>query len=118
MRKKRLFIIAAMAVAALLCVAWFSNPLRRPDASIRAWLLKRTPLGVSSEEVRGVAERHGWSCSDMQQGSDGRTSGPYLRGELGEYWSVPFYTSVTVFWSFDSSNRLTDLRIWKTTDGL
>ena len=111
--------IVVVATLCLVAVAVFlvSNPLRRSEASIRGWLEKSTPLGSSLAEVQSVATRHGWYDPQFQ-GSDGHTTGTYIRGELGDYQGLPFRTSVTVFWEFDSSNRLTDIRIWKTTDGL
>jgi hypothetical protein len=118
MARKLLFLSIAVAIALVVIVGcgMFNNPLRQSEAGVRDWMLKQTPLGTTSQEVRSIAEHHGWFNPNLQ-GSDGHTSGPYLRGELGRYWSVPFYTYVTVFWEFDSSNRLANIRIWKTTDG-
>lgn len=49
------------------------------------------------------------------RGSDGRTRGPYLRGELGRYgW--PMQTSVTVFWEFDAESKLARTRLRQTVD--
>ena len=108
----------ALALLGLIAAGWMvADPLRRSDAGVRSWLAKRTPVGSSSESVHTVAQRHGWYNPNLQ-GSDGLTSGPYIRGELGRYWSLPFYTYVTVFWEFDSSNRLATIRVWRTTDGL
>lgn len=112
------FITIALVALVIAVSSWlFTNPLRRPDSQVRDWLLKQTPLGSTSQEVRAVAERHGWFDANLQA-SDGHTFGPYLRGELGRYWSAPFYTYVTVFWEFDGNNRLAVVRIWKTTDAL
>jgi len=109
--------IAGVAIGASFVISvLLFNPLRRPDAGVRAWLLNRMPLGSSSQEVRAYAEKQGW-FNVNRQGSDGHTSGTYIRGELGRYRSIRFYTYVTVFWEFDSSNRLAEIRIWKTTDG-
>ena len=115
--KGRLFAVALAALGLILGGLTVANPLRRPEAGVSSWLAKRTPLGSSWERVRDVAQQHGWYNPNLQ-GSDGRTSGPYIRGELGRYWSVPFYTYVTVFWEFDSSNRLANIRIWKTVDSI
>ena len=115
--KGRRFAVALAAIVLVLGGCAVANPLRRSQTAISSWLAKRTPLGSSSETVRAVAQQHGWYNPNLQ-GSDGHTSGPYIRGELGRYWSVPFYTYVTVFWEFDSSNHLANVRIWKTTDAL
>jgi len=103
-----------LAVALTGCAAF--NPLRRSDDGVQKWLEKITPLGSSLTEVRATAVKRGWYDANMQ-GSDGRTTGTYIRGELGEYRGFPFVTSVTAFWDFDTSNRLSNIRIWKTVDG-
>ncbi len=106
-------------VSCLVAVAVFAacSPLRRSEASVRHWLEKTTPLGSSLSDVQAIARKRGWYDA-RHQGSDGRTAGTYLRGELGDYQGFPFRTSVIVFWEFNASNRLADIRIWKTTDGL
>jgi hypothetical protein len=106
-------VICAVALIAFLA----SNPLRRSESSVRHWLEKTTPLGSSLADVQATATKRGWYHA-RSQGSDGHTTGAYLRGELGDYQGFPFRTSVTVFWDFDASNRLADIRVWKTTDGL
>jgi hypothetical protein len=115
--KGKHFAVALVTIGLVLGGLVVANPLRRSEAGVSSWLAKRTPLGSSEEQVRAVAHQHGWYNPNLQ-GSDGLTSGPYIRGELGRYWSVPFYTYVTVFWEFDSSNHLANIRIWKTTDGI
>jgi hypothetical protein len=109
-----------LVLSVVVCVAAFGaltlNPLRRSEASIRSWLEKATPLGSSLSHVQATATQRGWYDA-RAQGSDGHTSDTYIRGELGDYQNLPFRTAVTVFWEFDASNRLSDIRIWKTTDG-
>ena len=113
---RKIAIVAILLVVALAgCVT--SNPLRRSETSIRQWLEKTTPLGSSLTDVRATATQHGWYDANSQ-GSDGHTTGTYIRGELGDYHGFPFMTSVTVFWEFDAGNRLANIRIWKTTDGI
>jgi len=109
-------------IAFVVCIVAFvsflaSNPLRRSEAGIRHWLEKTTPLGSTLSEVQATATKRGWYNARLQ-GSDGRTTGTYLRGELGEYQGLPFHTYVTVFWEFDSTDRLANIRIWKTVDAL
>jgi hypothetical protein len=113
----RKIVIAVVVCAVAFIVFLASNPLRRTEPSVRHWLEKTTPLGSSLADVQATATKRGWFDARLQ-GSDGRTTGTYLRGELGDYRGFPFRTSVTVFWEFDASNRLSDIRIWKTTDGL
>jgi hypothetical protein len=111
-------IVIAASLITFAYAAWCAfNPLRRPEASIQQWVEKATPLGSSLTDVRAIATQRGWYNANIQ-GSDGHTTGTYIRGELGDYWSIPFVTQVTVFWEFDASNRLVKIRIWKTTNGL
>lgn len=110
-------------IVAALCVTAFgvllaSNPLRRSEASISQWLEKKTPLGSSMSEVRATAMENGWYDAKTHQGSDMRTSGTYLRGELGSYQGMPWRTYVTVFWEFDEDDRLVLIRVWKDQDTL
>jgi hypothetical protein len=103
--------------------------LSKPDESIKAWLLERTPLGTSMDNVRAYAtnqqgwviydDNEGWSTDAPGSGGKG-PSGPYFCGTLGRYsekW-FEFDTCVAVFWVFDSSNRLDNILIWKTAEGL
>jgi hypothetical protein len=113
----RKLVIAVLVCAVAFIVFLASNPLRRSEPSVRHWLEKTTPLGSSSSDVQAAAMKRGWYDAGLQW-SDGLTTGTYLRGELGDYQGFPFRTSVTVFWEFDASNRLADIRIWKTADGL
>ena len=113
---RRFIIGIILLIAALVGCAAF-NPLRRSEPSIRHWLEKTTPLGGTIDQIRAIAIQHGWYNANSQ-GSDGYTTGTYIRGELGDYQGIPFVTSVTVFWEFDANNRLSNIRIWKTTDGL
>jgi hypothetical protein len=113
--KKKMLLTATIAVAATFFALRGFQPLRRSDEGVRAWVLRKTPVGLSSEEIRPVARKQGWTISDDYKERGGRRT---IRGELGRYLSVPFYTYVTVFWTFDDSNRVMDVRIWKTVDGL
>ena|SRR5882672_12820789 len=107
-------VIIAVAFGVLLVAAWSwwcSNPLHRSEASVRAWVLKRTPLGIGPDEVRTVADKHGWLLSSAY----GAKRGFYIVGAVGDYWSLPFNTHVTGSWFFDDtkSNRLVYILIEK-----
>lgn len=114
-RRKRLRPLLAVALAAALALAFaLRSPLRGDDAAVAAWVEARIPLGTSLAEARARATQRGWYRADAQ-GSDGRTRGPYLRGELGRYgWLTQ--TVVTVFWEFDAEGRLARTRLWRTGD--
>jgi len=126
-KRKLLFLVFGVTIAAL--VAWlFVFSLRRPESGIRASLLRSTPLGSSSQEVRTYVERQGWLATNYV-GSAGflkqeagvpavEVGATSIRGELGHYRSGLFQTYVTAFWGFDTNGRLMDVWVWKTTDGL
>jgi hypothetical protein len=112
-----MFIVSGAAVAAaVIGFVIASNPLRRSEEGISAWLQTQTPLGSSRESVIAYAEKRSWYHAQAQ-GSDGKIRGPFVRGELGEYRTI-FVTSVTVFWEFDAASRLERIRVSKTVDAL
>ena len=119
MRRMHVFLIiggiaVAVFLAALIAIA--SNPFRRPDASVRAWLLTKTPLGSSLEDVRSLLEQHGWHDERFQDTLPRPAAVPFLGGEIGSYQGLPWHTSVRAFWEFDSNNRLVDIRIERIMD--
>lgn len=109
-------IVCGLAVAVFLA----SNPLRRSDAAIAHWIERMTPMGSSLSDVEAVVVTRGWFRYRERDKQDGywRFNEEYIRGEIGEYQGLPFRTSVTVFWEFNSADRLVKIRIWKTRDGL
>ena len=115
MRRRSIILIAIVSLVVGVAIPAM-NPLRRSEERIGAWLEKQTPVGSSPAEVVAYAEKKGWT-SLRNQGSDGRTHGEFVRGELGQYRTF-FVTSVTVFWEFDSASKLRSIRVWKTVDAL
>jgi len=129
MFRKRKLLFSAFGVAVVALITWlFVFSLHRPESSIRASLLRSTPLGSTTQEVRTFVERQGWldrnyigDAGFLKQGTRapavvvGATS---IRGELGHYQSMPFQTYVTAFWGFDTNDHLIDVWVWKTVDGL
>jgi hypothetical protein len=98
----------------------------RSESSIRASLLKETPLGSSSSDVRAFVANQGWldrSYAGTNFGFYKQESGEpahevgvsSICGQLGHYW-LPFRTDVTAFWGFDTNGHLIDVWVWKTTD--
>jgi hypothetical protein len=93
-----------------------SNPLRHSDAKLRAWLLGKTPLGSSSNDVRSVIERRGWYTDGYRTTQPRPALDPFIAGGLGGYQGLPCYVFVSAFWEFDSSNRLAGIRIQRIID--
>lgn len=123
MSTKRLLIIVITGVVIVAIVIWMTSySLFRSEASIRTSLLKQTPLGTSSTNVRAFVEKQGWLVRNYV-GNTGflkqESSKPNeevgvssIRGNLGDYGPM----NITAFWGFDNSNRLIDVWVWRTYD--
>jgi hypothetical protein len=127
MSKTRIVTLAICAALIGGIGVYVASPLHRSEASIRASLLRQTPLGSSSSEVRALLEQRGW-LNRNYHGTTGyyyqpstepaRTVGvTSLSANLGDY-GFPFRTNVSAFWGFDRDDRLIDIWVWKTTDAL
>lgn len=121
---RRLSIIAALGVVIIAITTWFySYSFFRPEARIRASLLKQTPLGTDKTEVRTLVEKQGWVDPSSKEQSyfrfnlSGGVSVTAIGGRLGHY-SFPHSTVVSATWEFDSSNRLVDILVIKVSDDL
>jgi len=127
MSTKRSVIIAISAVIVAIGVWTSSCSSLRSEASIRASLIKRTPLGSSSSDVRAFVAKEGWldrsyvGTSGFYKQEPGEPAHEVgvssICGQLGHYW-LPFRTDVTAFWGFDTNGHLIDVWVWKTTDAL
>lgn len=120
MARKIIIALVVLIVFGGVLTFYASNPLRRTDAGVERWLEKMTPIGSSLSDVHAVVAQRGWFSDQRPGGHAGywRFPSTYVRVDLGEYQGLPFRTSVTAFWEFDASNRLTNIRIWRTRDGL
>lgn len=114
------------AVLTVALVAAVFSSLRRPVPMIQASLIRATPLGTPKEEVMRVIDGREWRHSGIRdvgflKQEPGRATevvGKHsIEAHLGEYRWI-FVTSVDAFWGFDERGRLTDVWVWKTTDGL
>jgi hypothetical protein len=79
------------------------------------------------DQVRTMIDRNGWHLVTFsedvgfydQRPRPARTVGvKHIRADLGDYRDLPFQKNVTVFWAFDERRRLTDVWVWKTSNGL
>lgn len=115
--------IGFVAAGYLLLMLW--NPLRLPDPALQRHLLGETPAGSSVQEVVAFVEASGCEvyggvadstpCADAADSDLGLRS---MQVNLGDYRGIPWVVNVTAFWNFDCGGRLTDIRIWRTADGL
>jgi hypothetical protein len=117
MRSTRvILVIVAVLVIAGAAFYFFSNPLRKSDADLRAWLLTATPLGSSQATVSTTLDQLGWNDPRYQQTWPSPATKPFLGGELGGYQGFPWYVTVRAFWEFDDNNRLQNIRIHRVHD--
>jgi len=125
MKKKILITIGIILLAVIVII--LLNPLRRSAETIKANILKLTPIGMDMEDVIKVVEKkRSWRIHiDYEYGFSKQESGTRRKiiGEksisafIGEYRNI-FDTSVTVFWGFDENPKLIDVWVWKVIDGL
>jgi len=111
-----ILVVAVIAIVAAMTFRIASNPLRRSDADLRAWLLAKTPLGSSSNEVHSVLQQHGWYTDGFRTTQPRPATDPFIAGELGRYQGLPWHVFVSAFWELDSSNRLARVRIRRIMD--
>jgi len=119
---KRLKIIIISGVVIIAFTEWFySHSLLRPEQSIRASLLKQTPLGSEKAEVQAFAQKRGWLRADSPEtrvteyASGSGIEVTISSGTLGHY-RIPFSTLVVANWKFDTSNHLVDITVGKASD--
>lgn len=127
MNKYKKIIIFFITIIILIIGILLSNPLRWSDERIEKYVLNKTPIYSSFDEVATIINKNGWKISDLSESRgfyDQRsrpakvTGNMYIRASLGDYWSIPFEANVTVYWGFDSEGRLIDIWVWKTWDGI
>lgn len=106
-------VIAAITISLLLLVSGCSaaRPLHRSKASIRASILKRTPLGTSKKEVEKFIAKEGWRPESDEPPSR-------IEVRFGGY--VIFFGTCDVYgtWQFDRGDRLSDFQVTKSHDVL
>jgi hypothetical protein len=105
----------------------FLNPIRWPEKYIEWSVLKTTPMNSSFDETKKVINQNGWKIDEFSK-SHGfydqrlrptKTTGDmFIRASLGSYRGVPWRTYVTVYWGFDKEEKLIDVWVWKTQDGI
>ncbi len=124
-------LIAPLASVLLLgCTA--AQPLHRSPASIRASLLRHTPIGTSYQAVEAFVRKEGWQPHTIEGAhlpdrllgdAAGFVPAQQVRRSmdvyLGDYWAWPIFgRKVWGYWLFDTNNRLLEVWVTKHTQGL
>lgn len=110
---------------------YLSNPLRRSDGWLHAWLLKKVPVGSSQKLLLEVIKREGWKFDRSWVAQDHRLDRikaggieikPPLFGDsffivnLGHFYLF-LREDVVSYWAFDDKGNLIDVRINREYDG-
>lgn len=111
-----LLVVAIVALTGFITVRVASNPLRQSDAELRAWLLAKTPVGSSSNQVQAVLQQHGWYTDGFRTTQPRPATDPFIAGDLGGYQGLPWHVFVSAFWELDGNNQLAGIRIRRTID--
>jgi hypothetical protein len=130
MKKWRIFWFSTVVVVfSITTIALVSNwPWYMSYGRIESYLLQRTPLGSSEEEVISNLRESGarLQIEEPWRGNVAPNTGfppntvagsSYIVAVVGEY-RVVFTTSVAAFYIFDSDRRLVEIAIRKTVDAL
>ena len=127
MKAKWVIGIFAICCAGIIVRDAWIHPLWMPASGLRSWILRRAPLGSSSEQVDAFIAAHHWSRHYDWHGTPSPTSEkpyPAVKGTrvigayLGGYQGIPFRADLDAYWGFDESGHLIDLNVRKMVDAL
>jgi hypothetical protein len=113
-----LLLVAGLIAFAGIIAALDSNPLRRSEGQIRQWVMQKTPLGSSREEVMAAIAKEPWLGHPKFGGVGTPPSVTDIDAKLGSYQGFPWYCRVDAYWSFDSQGKLTDVHVIRGCDSL
>ena len=118
-RKQNLVILSVIAGSLLFfcCVVPplirpLFNPPRRSPESIKASLLKETPIGTSREQVRELVKERRWPNVRLSDEPDDA-----IGAEIGQYRDLLTLTFVEVYWIFDKKDQLVEIHVRKPEMG-
>jgi hypothetical protein len=130
-RKTAPFRLVATALLMVLVGCSTAPALSRSDEKIRASILKHTPLGCSSGQVRAFVKEKHWSiysengekgfvmrCQGQNAAHSIEVGSSFLACELGttHFVMFPFETSKHAYWGFDKNGQLVDVWVDEDTD--
>src|SRR5687767_5179947 len=129
MRRRFLFGLLSLLLLGLVS-ATALRPARWPTRLLDSWLLRQTPVGTDTADVRAFLAGRSW-LDASHRGTRGvfrdPPGGPQtvigassLRADLGNYRSPVFLfvfkISTEAFYAFDAAGHLVDVHVRKTTD--
>jgi hypothetical protein len=102
-------------------------PLGHSDAEVRVWVLQKTPIGTSRQQVMAMIANEGWSGHREFRGVGDRKVFNHRYGsygaELGSYhrFFFPFFIwpcHASAFWLFGPDDRVVDVYVSSWCEGL
>ena len=121
-------------IAIMILVHFLMNPLSRPEASVRNYILRITPLGTDMEDVIAIVEnRAGWEVRLINHTSGFIHQGPRIPGwptdergrtVIGEksikvegsyraFYRYFLESVVNINWGFDANGKLVEVTVSK-----
>jgi hypothetical protein len=108
-KRSAIFIIAGVVIV---FAAWlYLRPAWQPPASIRASLLRLTPLGSSIGSVLSVAKNKGWVKRNGSVDYHPLSQYPCTLSGVLRHDPFPYRTSVWALWAFNRSNQLAEVSV-------
>jgi hypothetical protein len=111
--------------------SYVRNPLTRSKAEVRAWLLRKTPIGSTREQIMATIEREQWEGHPEYRGEGHpevelaarhlHRQYPGYGAELGPYYFPPFYfwpCHASAYWLFGADDRVTEIFVSKWCEGI
>lgn len=115
-RKNFLIINLCLVIVIILGVIFYSYPLRWSKSSIRNYVLRSVPIGMSMDSaIEVMEEKWGW---DINTWSRMGIEEKRMRVHLGWYYGIPFRRDVCAYFSFDENEKLFDVTIVKYSDSI
>lgn len=118
---KRMLILAGVLAICTVILAWIfsivNDPVRRPDAEIRAEMVAETPPGSSIEEVKAFVEKRFGKVRVIERMTGGKSIN-VCYGTYATFRQFPWATVVDIIWYFDKDAKLESVHISRWTDTL
>jgi hypothetical protein len=115
-------LLGSILIGGCIVTAW-QNPLRQPDAIIRASIVEDTPIGSSREHVEAFADSKDWNWNrsygvGVYHNQDYRKIGGVksIETRIGRYQGFPHLIHVKAQWVFSNDNILVGVEVWRVAD--
>jgi hypothetical protein len=122
-------VLLLLAVGFLFAYASYArNPLTRSKSEVRAWLLQKTPIGSTREQLMVTIEREHWEGHPEYRGEfhpevelaarNLHRQYPGYGAELGTYGPFFLPCHASAYWLFGADDRVTEIFVSKWCEGI